>query len=150
MADARSAFHRLQGVFEAELLTESPILVNTDQDHALVMEGATFEWEEPLHKDDEKSATKGDSAIPEQGRVASDSPFKLENIHMKISRGTLIGIVGRVGSGKSSLLQGMIGEMRRVSGTVTFGGKVAYCPQTAWIQNASLVIPSRTPSSSQC
>ena len=29
--------------------------------------------------------------------------------------------------------------MRRVQGQVTFGGRVAYCAQTAWIQNASLV-----------
>ena len=29
--------------------------------------------------------------------------------------------------------------MRKVSGSVTFGGRVAYCSQTAWIQNATLV-----------
>lgn len=42
-------------------------------------------------------------------------------------------------TGQSSLLQGLIGEMRRVRGHVSFGGKVAYCSQTAWIQNATLV-----------
>ena len=47
-------------------------------------------------------------------------------------------IVGPVGSGKSSLLQGMIGEMRRTAGTVRFKGSVAYCPQSAWIQNATV------------
>ncbi|KAH6913154.1 ABC protein [Coprinopsis sp. MPI-PUGE-AT-0042] len=138
MSDARSAFHRLQGVFEAELMTESPILVDVDQAHALVIEDATFEWEETLRKDDDKPKLETDKAILEQEHPLSDSPFKLEDIQMKIPRGSLIGIVGRVGSGKSSLLQAMIGEMKRVSGTVTFGGKVAYCPQTAWIQNASL------------
>lgn len=148
MADARSAFHRLEGIFEAELMTESPILVSVDQDYALLMEGATFEWEEALHKDGDKPKPKADTTTPEQERTASDSPFKLENIQMKIPRGSLIGVVGRVGSGKSSLLQGMIGEMRRVSGTVMFGGKVAYCPQIAWIQNASLVNPSQASSQS--
>lgn len=34
---------------------------------------------------------------------------------------------------------GLIGEMRKVSGQVSFGGKIAYCAQTAWIQNATLV-----------
>ena len=29
--------------------------------------------------------------------------------------------------------------MRKVSGHVSFGGRVGYCPQTAWIQNATLV-----------
>jgi ABC-type transport system involved in cytochrome bd biosynthesis fused ATPase/permease subunit len=39
---------------------------------------------------------------------------------------------------ESSLLQGLIGEMRRVSGSVTFNGRVAYCPQSAWIMNATV------------
>ena len=34
---------------------------------------------------------------------------------------------------------GLIGEMRKVSGRVSFGGRVALCAQTAWIQNATLV-----------
>jgi ATP-binding cassette, subfamily C (CFTR/MRP), member 1 len=34
---------------------------------------------------------------------------------------------------------GLIGEMRKVQGHVSFGGRVAYCAQTAWIQNATLV-----------
>lgn len=29
--------------------------------------------------------------------------------------------------------------MRRTAGKVTFGGRIGYCPQTAWIQNATLV-----------
>jgi ATP-binding cassette, subfamily C (CFTR/MRP), member 1 len=33
--------------------------------------------------------------------------------------------------------------MRKVQGEVTFGGRVAYCPQTAWIQNATLVSDER-------
>lgn len=37
------------------------------------------------------------------------------------------------------MLQGLIGEMRKVKGEVSIGGRVAYCPQTAWIQNATLV-----------
>lgn len=47
-------------------------------------------------------------------------------------------LVGPVGSGKSSFLQALIGEMKRVNGTVAFGGSVGYCAQTAWIQNATL------------
>jgi len=60
---------------------------------------------------------------------------------MEIPRGTLVVVVGPVtpvGSGKTSLLQGLIGEMRKTSGSITFGGSVGYCPQTAWIQNATI------------
>lgn len=34
---------------------------------------------------------------------------------------------------------GLIGEMRKVRGEVRIGGSLAYCAQTPWIQNASLV-----------
>ncbi|RIB06329.1 hypothetical protein C2G38_2217420 [Gigaspora rosea] len=32
----------------------------------------------------------------------------------------------------------LVGEMRKIKGKVLFGGNVVYCPQTAWIQNATL------------
>ncbi|RIB26607.1 P-loop containing nucleoside triphosphate hydrolase protein [Gigaspora rosea] len=62
----------------------------------------------------------------------------LRNINISIPREKLIAIVGPVGSSKSSLLSALIGEMKRISGEVIFGENVGYCPQTAWIQNATL------------
>ncbi|KAH6879589.1 cadmium ion transporter [Coprinopsis sp. MPI-PUGE-AT-0042] len=67
-----------------------------------------------------------------------DPPFEVKGLRLAIPKGSFVGIVGRVGSGKSSVLQGIIGEMRRTRGEVIVGGKIAYAPQTAWIQNASL------------
>ncbi|KAF6760644.1 cadmium ion transporter [Ephemerocybe angulata] len=67
-----------------------------------------------------------------------DPPFELKNLHLSIQKGALIGIVGRIGSGKSSLLQALIGEMRKTRGHVVVSGSVAYVPQTPWIQNATL------------
>ena len=46
-------------------------------------------------------------------------------------------MVGRVGSGKSSLVQALLGEMERESGRVALGGRLAYAAQQAWIVNAS-------------
>ena len=47
-------------------------------------------------------------------------------------------MVGRVGSGKSALFMGMINEMRRVHGEVSFGGKVSLVPQHAWVQSGTV------------
>ncbi|KAJ7852235.1 ABC protein [Mycena leptocephala] len=87
-------------------------------------------------KDDvgEKQNEEEHSSEPEP----EQPPFALHDITLSIPRGTLVAIVGRVGSGKSSLLQGLIGEMRTTGGKWAFGGSVAYCPQSAWIQNATL------------
>ncbi|KZO98300.1 multidrug resistance-associated ABC transporter [Calocera viscosa TUFC12733] len=65
-------------------------------------------------------------------------PFALKDIDLKVPRGSFIAIVGKVGSGKSSLLQALIGEMRRTRGHVVYGGSTAYVPQAAWIINATL------------
>ena len=52
--------------------------------------------------------------------------------------GELVAIVGHVGSGKSSLVSAVLGEMEKESGYVGLKGSVAYVPQQAWIQNATL------------
>ncbi|KAI4517938.1 P-loop containing nucleoside triphosphate hydrolase protein [Schizophyllum commune Loenen D] len=64
--------------------------------------------------------------------------FRVEDVNMQIAPGNVVAIVGSVGSGKSSLLQGLIGEMKKVSGEVNFRSGLAYCPQIAWVQNATL------------
>lgn len=46
-------------------------------------------------------------------------------------------IVGTVGCGKSSLLAGILGEMRKFNGLLNTHGSIAYVSQQAWIQNMS-------------
>jgi ABC-type transport system involved in cytochrome bd biosynthesis fused ATPase/permease subunit len=57
----------------------------------------------------------------------------LKQIDFIVPRRQLFAIVGAVGSGKTSLLQGLIGAMRKVEGSVRFGGSLAYCSQSTWI-----------------
>ena len=59
----------------------------------------------------------------------------LHNISFAIERGSLVGIVGEVGSGKSSILNALLGEMHILSGQsgIVHGTKIAYVPQTPWV-----------------
>ena len=41
-------------------------------------------------------------------------------------------VVGEVGSGKSSLLSALIGDMYKLAGNVNVYGSSAYAPQQAW------------------
>ncbi|KAF9357787.1 hypothetical protein BGX34_009218 [Mortierella sp. NVP85] len=80
-----------------------------------------------------------DQQVQEASAHADDiGVFALKNIDLKIPRGQLVAIVGAVGSGKSSLLNAMVGEMRKTSGFMEYGGTIGYCPQSAWIQNATV------------
>jgi ABC-type transport system involved in cytochrome bd biosynthesis fused ATPase/permease subunit len=49
-----------------------------------------------------------------------------------------VAVIGSVGSGKSSLLAALAGDMRRTKGEMTMGASRAFCPQYAWIQNATV------------
>lgn len=54
-----------------------------------------------------------------------------------MKEGELVCVVGRVGSGKSSLVQALLGEMERDTGRIAVGGRLAYAAQQAWIINAT-------------
>ncbi|XP_077869071.1 ATP-binding cassette sub-family C member 8-like [Saccoglossus kowalevskii] len=62
----------------------------------------------------------------------------LKNINIEIMRGTLVMIIGCVGSGKSSLLSAILGEMLLVAGEVRFHrdrNSLSYTAQRQWILN---------------
>lgn len=79
-------------------------------------------------------STPGSSRVSTSQEPEKSEVFKIKKTSLEIPRGQVVAIVGPVGSGKSSFLQGLIGEMRKENGSVKFGGSVSYCPQMAWIQ----------------
>ncbi|CAG5986479.1 unnamed protein product [Menidia menidia] len=97
-----------------ELKTNNVERLPHDSDgDSLVVEGGYFSWSEATHP-------------------------CLQRIDLRVKAGSLVAVVGHVGSGKSSLLSAILGEMDRRSGSVLIKGSLAYVPQLAWIQNASL------------
>jgi ATP-binding cassette, subfamily C (CFTR/MRP), member 1 len=65
-------------------------------------------------------------------------PFTLNNINLQVYPSELIAVIGSVGSGKTSLLSAIAGDMRRTSGILQSRGKRAFCTQVAWIQNSTI------------
>ncbi|XP_067314085.1 ATP-binding cassette sub-family C member 5 [Pseudorasbora parva] len=62
----------------------------------------------------------------------------LHRIDLSIRKGSLVGVCGGVGSGKSSLLSALLGQMTLLGGSVAVNGGFAYVAQQAWILNDSL------------
>jgi ABC-type multidrug transport system fused ATPase/permease subunit len=69
---------------------------------------------------------------------SGSAQLTLSNINMRCRKGRLTAVIGKVGCGKSSLMSACLGEIPKVSGSVSMCGSVAYAPQQAWIQNATL------------
>lgn len=135
------------GRIESYLLAEEDTArreVNADLPEALLLENATFTWETVQRGDEENDHKEGPSSptVEEIKEKVPDLeqhvPFSLENLSLAIARDELVGVVGSVGCGKTSLLAAIAGEMRMSSGRSQQGSNIAYCSQYAWIQNASV------------
>lgn len=70
----------------------------------------------------------------------------IKNLTIQIAPGESIAIVGGVGSGKSSLLLSILGELKKHEGSLSFPGikescrpRIAYLPQEAYIINSTLL-----------
>ncbi|XP_029127877.1 ABC transporter C family member 3-like isoform X3 [Cajanus cajan] len=62
----------------------------------------------------------------------------LKNINLRVFHGTRVAVCGTVGSGKSSLLSCIMGEIPKVSGTLKVCGSKAYVSQSPWIQSGTI------------
>ncbi|CAG7734589.1 unnamed protein product [Allacma fusca] len=84
------------------------------------------------------SMNNGAAISIEDGVFCWEDNPTLRNINVEIKQGSLVAVVGVVGSGKSSLLSAILGELQMQSGTVNTSGSIAYVAQQAWIQNDTL------------
>ena len=72
----------------------------------------------------------------------SSKDFMLQELTLKLEKGKLYGLVGLVGSGKSSLIQAMLGEMIMIEGAFKMNDEdenaIGYVSQKAFIINATV------------
>ncbi|OXA51509.1 Multidrug resistance-associated protein 4 [Folsomia candida] len=64
---------------------------------------------------------------------SENSDLTLNKIDLTAPKGKLVAVVGPVGSGKSSLLQAILGELPIFSGAITVKGRIGYASQEAWV-----------------
>ncbi|KAK4168033.1 P-loop containing nucleoside triphosphate hydrolase protein [Cladorrhinum sp. PSN259] len=153
VTDAWSSLSRIQELLLAEERTEEATF-DSDAVNAVEVHDASFTWERTPTQDTEgtiggdhkgKQGSKKEKSEPEHvdsedasTLVEEREPFKLQDLTFEIGRNELVAVIGTVGSGKTSLLAALAGDMRRTSGEVTLGASRAFCPQYAWIQNTTL------------
>ena len=47
-------------------------------------------------------------------------------------------MIGRVGSGKTTFLHSILGEIDKLKGSVSRRGTIAYIPQISWLRSATI------------
>lgn len=63
----------------------------------------------------------------------SSPDYTLNGVNLRVQPGTMLGIVGRTGAGKSSLIQAILGELRAESGEIRVNGTFSYASQEPWL-----------------
>ncbi|XP_042479186.1 ABC transporter C family member 3-like [Macadamia integrifolia] len=63
----------------------------------------------------------------------------LKDINFRVFHGMRVAVCGSTGSGKSSLLSCILGEMLKESGDIKLNGTKAYVAQSPWIQSGKIV-----------
>lgn len=143
--DAWVAFLRVQEYLLAEEEvpdSEYHKLPYDDSKLAISVNAGSFTWDDQDSELDSSAITsstvsleKVESATEKVSDVSKT--FKLSDINLKINHGEFIVITGSIGSGKSSLLSAIQGNMPRISGSIDINGDLVLCAQP-WIQNTTV------------
>lgn len=158
---AAVSIDRLSAFFCLPALQQSPAGQERveDKNVGVHFNGANFTWD-TLPGDDADSdncprpasSTKGelvpstcsdkfDSNLSrcETGFSSADVALTLYDLHFKTRKpNELVAVIGGVGSGKSSFISSLLGEMNLASGSAEVHGAVSYCAQSPWIQNLTV------------
>lgn len=116
MAQTKVSLDRISGFLQEEELQEDATIVlpRGISNMAIEIKDGMFSWD-----------------------PSSLSPT-LSGIEMKVERGMRVAVCGMVGSGKSSFLSCILGEIPKISGDVKVCGTAAYVSQSAWIQSGNI------------
>ncbi|XP_058207669.1 ABC transporter C family member 5-like [Rhododendron vialii] len=117
MAQTKVSLDRIAGfLLEEELQADATVvLARGITNVAIEIKDGKFSWDPP-----------------------SGSKPTLSDIQLKVERGMRVAVCGTVGSGKSSFLSCILGEIPKISGEVRICGSAAYVSQSAWIQSGNI------------
>ena len=65
-------------------------------------------------------------------------PLTLNNMSIEVKKGILVGVLGHVGAGKSSLLQAILRELPIESGSLICRGTLSFANQEPWVFSGSI------------
>ncbi|XP_022081418.1 multidrug resistance-associated protein 7-like isoform X2 [Acanthaster planci] len=150
--ESRVSLKRIQSFLDLEELDPSTYYSSQgmeDPNSYLEIKQGSFQWDHP-QKAEDTAADEGSKETSKSTEKDTDGMdlekkgtgvLKLSNLNLCVGRGRLVGVIGCVGSGKSSLLSAITAEMTHTGGSISVSDLMSgfgLVPQEAWVQHATL------------
>jgi ABC-type multidrug transport system fused ATPase/permease subunit len=128
-ADCDMASERMSSIIQVE--EQCPLLDSEDiRKGEMLIKDGNFNWE------DEKYHQIFEKKMIDKKKLTN---YILKDINVHIQPGDFVAVIGKVGSGKSSLLLSLMNEMVSHAGSsIKKNGKIAYISQEAFLQNETI------------
>lgn len=135
--DSGASMLRIQEFLSSPEIKENE--VDLVLDAAVEINHGNFVWGDVQDSDTSSEVrAEGFTVVPLPSENIRKPAFHLRDIDLRVERGELLAVIGGVGSGKTSFLSALAGDMARTSGTVRWGASHALCPEQPWMLNGTV------------
>jgi len=147
LIEARISLKRIEGYISLPEINFDNYYVKVSPEEndntVLEMENASFRWKDKDYFNIEPNSDTTDTTThrPLGGEYHIVKPFNLKDISLFVEKGQLLGVTGKVGSGKSTLFASITAETDKYRGYIYIGDDFngfAFVTQEAWIQHMSM------------
>ena len=143
LADGNVALKRFKTILAMGNLTKYVTPKTKKNENAIEISDASFAWTSSINTSDLHIQSSANAKDVKQTLIKSQNSNQhsfsvLKQVNISIKNGNLVGVYGAFGSGKTSLLSGIMGQMTLCGGSVAVSGSIAYCAQQAWLMNATV------------
>ncbi|XP_032672438.1 multidrug resistance-associated protein 7 isoform X2 [Odontomachus brunneus] len=148
LTEAWVSLKRIQRMLDLPDMDASLYYTDITPDVDLLLQNVTFIVNSPRSNDVNKNTSLKAVATPSSSAenkrnvtFESDDTFALYNINMSVQKGQLIGIMGKIGSGKTLLLDGILAEITKTTGVIAVNDDhkgFGYVKQNPWLQRGTI------------
>lgn len=147
LTEAWVSLKRIQRMLDLPDMDASLYYTDITPDVDLLLQNVTLTVNRPRNNDIATNASpkvvspSSSTDIKKSVTFEDDDVFALYNINLSIQKGQLIGVMGKIGSGKTLLLDGILAEITKTSGIIAVNDDhkgFGYVKQNPWLQRGTI------------